>query len=99
MSSLLNLSIDTKKIAKSDFHKGQYLNITIAVNDEVNEYGQNVAAWIAQTEEERKSNAKNRKYCANGSVIWTDGKVIAAEKKEGAAKSKAPQNEEDGLPW
>ena len=99
MSSLLNLSIDTKKIAKSDFHKGQYLNITIALNDEVNEYGQNVAAWISQTEDERKSKSKNRKYCANGSVIWTDGKVIAAEKKEGAVKSEAPQNEEDGLPW
>lgn len=97
MSSLLNLSIDTKKIAKSDFHKGQYLNITIALNDEVNEYGQNVAAWISQTEEERKAKSKNRKYCANGSVIWTDGKVIAAEKNEGAAKSN--EDDSDGLPW
>jgi len=90
------LSIDTKKIKKTDFHKGQYLNITIAVNDELNEYGQNVAAWISQTEEERKSKEKNRSYVGNGSVIWTDGKVIAAEKKESAAKSK---EESDDLPW
>lgn len=97
MSSLVTLSIDTKKIKKTDFHKGQYLNITIAVNDELNEYGQNVAAWISQTEEERKSKAKNRSYVGNGSVIWTDGKVIAAEKKEGAAKSN--EDNSDDLPW
>ena len=96
MSSLVTLSIDTKKIKKTDFNKGQYLNITIAVNDELNEYGQNVAAWISQTEEERKSKEKNRSYVGNGSVIWTDGKVIAAEKKESAAKSK---EESDDLPW
>ena len=102
MATLISLSIDTKKISKKNLHKGQYLNLTIAINDQVNDYDQNVSAWISQTKEEREADAE-RQYMANGATIWTDGKTFVPEKKTAAAAKPKPkakkQEDEDGLPW
>ena len=61
--------------------KGEYQNFTAAINDETNEYGQNVSIWKEQSKEERDSKAK-KNYIGNGRVFWTDGKVELAKKKE-----------------
>lgn len=97
MATLISLSIDTKKIKKSDLYKGQYLNLTVAINDQVNDYDQNVSAWISQSKEEREADAE-RKYLANGATIWTDGKTFQPEKQKatkGKPKAKAKRVEED----
>lgn len=102
MATLISLSIDTKKISKKNLHKGQYLNLTIAINDQVNDYDQNVSAWISQTKEEREAD-NERQYMANGATIWTDGKTFMPEKQNAPAKpkpraKKAPADD-DSLPW
>ena len=59
---------------------GQWKNYTVAVNDETNEWGKNVSVWEAQTQEEREAK-KDKVFCGNGKVFWTDGNVQVAEKK------------------
>jgi hypothetical protein len=89
MASLITISIDTKKFKRNDLKKGQYLNVTVALNDEVNDYGQNVAAWLSQDKEERE-NEEPRQYVGNGQVIWTDGNIFTAKDEEEQPKKKAP---------
>jgi hypothetical protein len=80
---------------------GQYLNVTIAINDETNQYGQNVSAWLAQSKEERDEDAE-RVYVGNGKTLWTDGKISVEgkdDKKKAPAKKKPVKKDEDDLPW
>ena len=77
MATLLGLSIDVTKIDKSKLVNGKYLNLTVSVQDETNQYGQNVSAYHEQTKEEREAKA-NRNYLGNGKVFWTDGNVTKA---------------------
>ena len=81
MSTLINLSIDVTKVTKEALSKGKYLNLTIAISDEVNQYGQNVAAWEAQSMEDRKEKVE-RNYVGNGKVIFTEGLVSAVRTEE-----------------
>ena len=98
MSTLINLSIDVTKVTKEALAKGKYLNLTISLNDEINQYGQNVAAWEAQSIEDRKEKVE-RNYVGNGKVIFTEGLVTVVpteEKKKPAAKKKV---DTDDLPF
>lgn len=87
MSTLINLSIDVTKVTKEALAKGKFLNLTISVNDEINQYGQNVAAWESQTKEEREQKYE-RNYVGNGKVVFTEGLVTVApnEDKKPATK-------------
>ena len=99
MSTLINLSIDVTKVTKAALTKGKYLNLTINISDEINQYNQNVSAWEAQTKEEREEKYE-RNYVGNGKVIFTEGLVTAVPtetKKKPAAKKKA--QEDDGIPF
>ena len=58
--------------------KGTYKNFTLSINDETNQYGQNVAIWKEQTKDERLAKAP-REYVGNGRVVWTEGTVAKAE--------------------
>jgi len=60
--------------------KGNYKNFTISINDETNQYGQNIAIWKEQTKEERMAK-KPREYVGNGRVVWTNGEVKVAERQ------------------
>ena len=59
---------------------GQWKNYTVAINDETNEWGNNVSVWEAQTQEEREAKTP-KNFCGNGKVFWTDGNVKVAEQK------------------
>lgn len=81
MGALINIYFKAevlKELAKTT-EKG--IALTIAINDETNTYDQNVSAHVAQTKEQRK-NKEKKAYVANGSVVWTDGKIVVAKKKE-----------------
>lgn len=82
MASLINLSIKGKD---------GYKNYTISISDETNQYGQNVVMYEQQSKEERE-NKVPKKYIGNGSVIWNDGKITNAEKKEVNNTSKVEEN-------
>jgi hypothetical protein len=80
-----------------------YYNFTIAVNDETNDYGQNVSAFDYQTKEEREAK-KPKTYIGNGKVVWTDGQCTKAEWVENhpaaGKETQSPKKEvESDLPF
>jgi hypothetical protein len=82
MSALINLSIKGKD---------GYKNYTISISDETNQYGQNVVMYEQQSKEERE-NKVPKKYIGNGNVIWNDGKITNADKKEVNNTQKVEEN-------
>jgi len=89
MASLVQLSIDVKKFKKENLTKGQYLNVTVALNDAANEYGKNVSIWLEQTPEEKKAKVK-RQYLGMGKTFWTDGKTFVPENETQTANDDLP---------
>lgn len=85
MSALLNVSIDVASLPKEKFVTAKngkvYYNFTVSVNDDTNDYGQNVSIYDSQTKEEREAK-KSKNYLGNGKVVWTDGNVKLAERQE-----------------
>lgn len=80
---------------------GSWKNYTIAINDETDQYGNNVSVFMRQTKDERTAKAK-KKYVANGKVVWTDGIVKVAEKVDAPAtnaKAPVPAIDNDELPF
>lgn len=68
MSKLLSLSIDVSKITKDKLisgKKGTYLNLTVALNDQEDNYGNTVSCW-----ESTKDRSEPKNYLGNGKVIW-----------------------------
>ena len=83
MASLINLNINVENLPKEKFVKGKkgvYYNLTISVNDDTNQFGQNVSAFDSQTKEEREAK-KPKQYIGNGKVVWTDGKCTKAQQE------------------
>ena len=83
MASLINLNINVENLPKEKFVKGKkgvYYNFTISVNDDTNQFGQNVSAFDSQTKEEREAK-KPKQYIGNGKVVWTDGKSTKAQQE------------------
>lgn len=95
MSALISISIDLTKIDKTKIIKGknggQYYDITLSVNDEVNQYGQNVSVFDTQTTAEH-SNKVNKKYLGNGKVFWNNGTITNAEKKDASVNQAFKEN-------
>ena len=84
MSALLNLKINVENLPKEKFVKGKkgiYYNFIISVNDDTNQFGQNVTAYDSQTLEEREAK-KPKNYLGNGKVVWTNGEITVAEKEQ-----------------
>lgn len=85
MAKLIAVSIDVTKLDKSKFvtgKKGTYANLTISLNDEPDQYNNDVSVWEGQTEQERKDKA-DRNFLGNGKVVWS------SEGQSGQPKSKA----------
>jgi hypothetical protein len=76
MATILNASLNVAKIDKTKLiagKTGQFLNVTITINDEVDKYGNNASIFESQTKEER-DNKTPKNYLGNGKVIWTSEK-------------------------
>jgi hypothetical protein len=91
MSAIINLSIRVDKLPKEKFVMGKdgavYYNCTLSINDDANQWGQNVSLTDSQTKEEREAK-KSKNYLGNGNVVWTDGNIKAV-KKEAATQQAA----------
>jgi hypothetical protein len=94
MSTLISGSIDLTKIDKEKLVNGKYLNIQISINDNSDQYGNNVGITIGQSKEEREAKAK-KTYVGNAKVVWTDGSIKVAEK----VQENAPIQAKDDLPF
>ena len=102
MASIIKTSINLTNIDKSkviEGKKGKYLPITITLNDEVDQFGNNGPVCIAQTKEERE--AKTAKvYLGNVQVVWTNGNnVDVAPRQDQPAKAAPAAAPVDDLPF
>ena len=85
MSAIANLNLRVDKLPKENFVKGKdgavYVNLTLSLNNDSNQYGQNISAFVPQSKEEREAK-KNRQYVGNGQIVWTDGTIKNAVKNQ-----------------
>lgn len=94
MATLVTLGLNKDKLT---FNEKGWANITISVNDDTNQYGQNASAFISQTKEQRE--AKEAKtYVGNGKVVWTDGAVKVADRVEEGVTSSEQSTAGRGTP-
>jgi len=56
------------------------IELTISINDETNQWGQNLSAFVSQSKEERQAE-KKKYYVGNGKCFWTNGSIKVAEKE------------------
>ena len=76
MSKLITASIDVTKINKAKLVKGEkgiYLNLTMWLNDEPDEYGNHMSVQQSQSKEEREAN-EPKNYLGNGKVMTSGPK-------------------------
>ena len=103
MASIIKTSINLNEIPKDKIivgKKGKYLPITITLNDEPDQFGNQGPIVVAQSKEERE--AKTAKtYLGNVQVVWTNGDNVAAAPRDGQPQKSAPvaQTVDDDLPF
>ncbi|NDG52958.1 MAG: hypothetical protein EBY39_08040 [Flavobacteriia bacterium] len=103
MASIIATSIDLTKIPKDKIingKKGKYLPISITLNDEVDQFGNQGPVSVQQTKEERE--AKTEKvYLGNVKVVWSNGQNVDPAPKDGMAVqgNVVTQKVEDDLPF
>ena len=93
MASIIKASIDLNKIPKEKIFvgkKGKYLPITITLNDELDQFGNQGPVVVEQTKEERDAKAA-KTYLGNVKVVWTNGDNVAvAPRQDQAAPAAQP---------
>jgi hypothetical protein len=78
MASIIKANINLNEIPKDKIYKGKkgnYLGITITINDEVDNYGNQGPVVVEQTKEEREAKAP-KVYLGNVKVVWTNGENV-----------------------
>tara|TARA_R100000963_G_C4555664_1_gene46668 strand:- start:11 stop:325 length:315 start_codon:yes stop_codon:yes gene_type:complete len=93
MASIIRASINLTNVDKSKIitgKKGKYLPITVTLNDEVDQFGNNGPIIIAQSKEERE--AKEAKtYLGNAQVVWTNGNNVEVPPRDNQSQPRQPQ--------
>jgi len=82
LQELLNLVHDTGA-------KGVALTVNIKDEQYVDDYGQNVSAYVSQSKADSESR-KPKQYCGNGKVFWTNGDVYVPPRRDRNAPDPAP---------
>ncbi len=107
MASIIKASINLNEIPKHkiiDGKKGKYLPITITINDEVDQFGNQGPIMVEQSKEERESKAA-KTYLGNVKVVWTNGNNVSAAPPPGgqqpqqARQPAQPAAYDDDLPF
>ena len=63
MATLVTLGLNKEKLV---FNEKGWANITISINDDTNQYGQNASASISQTKEQRGASPVSEKI----KTVW-----------------------------
>ena len=102
MAGIITGSINLSNIPKDKIivgKKGKYLPITITLNDEVDQFGNQGPVIVDQTKEEREAKVA-KTYLGNVKVVWTNGdNVNAAPRTDQPQAQPAKQEVEDDLPF
>ena len=84
MASIIKTSINLNEIPKDKIYvgkKGKYLPITITINDELDQFGNQGPVVVEQTKEERDAKAP-KTYLGNVKVVWTNGDNVNVAPKQ-----------------
>ncbi len=102
MASIIKASINLTAIPKDKIFKGKkgsYLPITITLNDELDQFGNQGPVVVEQTKEERDAKAP-KTYLGNVKVVWSNGtNVDPAPRDNNSAPAAAPAEVEEDLPF
>ena len=103
MASIIKTSIDLNKIPKDKIYqgkKGKYLPITITLNNEPDQFGNQGPVVVEQTKDERDAKAE-KTYLGNVKVVWTDGNNVETAPRDNnqSAPAPAPAAAEADLPF
>ena len=107
MASIIATSIDLTKIPKDKIiegKKGKYLPITITLNDELDQFGNNGPVVVQLTKEERDAKS-DKVYLGNVKVVWTNDNNVGVAPKQELQTAGVPagkpggNNEPDDLPF
>ena len=102
MASIIKTSINLNAIPKDRIFvgkKGKYLPITITLNDEPDQFGNQGPVVVEQTKEEREAK-EPKTYLGNVKVVWTNGDNVAAAPRGNAPQSQSKVNvEKEDLPF
>ena len=87
-----------QKIRSSSVKKGKYLPISITLNDELDQFGNQGPVIVSQSKEERA--AKQAKtYLGNVKLVWTNGEVKKFDNPQQQSAPPVQAAIEDDLPF
>ena len=104
MASIIKTSINLNNIPKDKIYngkKGKYLPITITLNNEPDQFGNQGPVVVEQTKDERDAKAA-KTYLGNVKVVWTDGNNVDRapyDSNQPTAPASAPAAAEEDLPF
>ena len=102
MASIIKTSIDLTEIDKSKIitgAKGKYLPISLTLNDELDQFGNQGPVIIEQTKEEREAKVE-KIYLGNCKVVWTNGvNVSPPPRTDQPQAAQVKTKVEDDLPF
>ena len=92
MASIIKTSINLNNIPKDKIFngkKGKYLPITITLNNEPDQFGNQGPVVVEQTKDERDAKAE-KTYLGNVKVVWTDGNNVDTAPRDNNQSAPAP---------
>ena len=92
MASIIKTSINLNSIPKDKIYqgkKGKYLPITITLNNEPDQFGNQGPVVVEQTKDERDAKAA-KTYLGNVKVVWTDGNNVDTDPRDNNQSAPAP---------
>ena len=91
MAMLLSMKIDVTKIDKKKLFEGKngakYCSLTVSINDEPDQYDNDVSVWLEQEKEDRLAKVP-RKFLGRGRVFWKSNQEIVETSFENPENSK-----------
>ena len=100
MAGIVKANINLDAIPKDKIYKGKkgrYLPISITINDEPDQFGNQGPVIVDQTKEEREAKTE-KTYLGNVKVVWTNG-TFPERVNEGQPQAKPQPKVEEDLPF
>lgn len=102
MAQIINISIDLNKVDKKHIKvvtlksgaTAKFLNLTLFMNDEQDQYGNICSISLPQSEEQRSAK-EPKTYLGNGKRVWASNPNAESKPKEQTNNS----TEDDDLPF
>ena len=103
MASIIKASLNLDAIPKDKIYvgkKGKYLPITITINDELHQFGNQGPVVVEQSKEERDQKTA-KTYLGNVKVVWSNGNNVDPAPRDGAPAPAQAQTapQADDLPF